>query len=277
MTAFGNLRIVAAADFGGAGRQESDPVLYHWPWYWLLPRLAPWLLLTLAIILPRVNRDARALLIFIPLLVLSLLWPSVAKRAGIGPVSTEEYGLSFESLVVGVALLWLNADKLGKSPGLMQFAVSLGLVLLAGLAGVVSFGRASMDNLSPFLGLIALAGSVLLIALAATRRSLRRRYKPLPFTLHLGFWSLLSSTAGMAAVTLVVGAFGGFGASSNLPSALREALRFGLLLGVCLYAINLPYMLLAFRSPFFRRRFCTWLGVESLPQQRAEVPGASGP
>jgi hypothetical protein len=32
-------------------------------------------------------------------------------------------------------------------------------------------------------------------------------------------------------------------------------------LGLCLYAIDLPYLLLMFRSPFFRQRFHIWLGV----------------
>jgi uncharacterized membrane protein YidH (DUF202 family) len=252
---------------GEAGPRESEPVIYHWPWYWHLPRPALWLLLALAVALPRTNRDRRALLIFIPLLVLSLLWRLVAKGMGMGAGDLEEFSLFFESLVVGTALLWLNADKLSKYHGLMRFVMSLGMVLLAGLVGVVAYGRTSSDDAGPLLGLIVVMGVVLLAALTATRRLAHGRYEPGRFMLHLAIWSILCSTLGIIAVFLVLETLAGFPKTPDPQSAITEAIRPGLILGVCLYAINLPYMLLVFRSPFFRRRFCAWLGVTSPPQQ----------
>jgi hypothetical protein len=265
---FGDLRIVASADLGGAGRQESDPVLYHWAWYRHLPRLGPWLLLLLAIVLPRANRDAGALLIFIPLLVLSLLWRPLAKSMGWSSLGLEEYGLVFESLVLGVALLWLSVPKLSKYAGFERFVLSMGAILVGALVAGVSSGGGLSGETAPFLLTATVMGVVLLLALTATRGRARRRYDPLRFMLWLALWSVLFSMLGtiLLAPLLLV-----FKSRFGLIGLLLP----GLMLGLWLYAINLPYMLLLFSSPFFRRRFCTWLGVEPLPQQTTEVPGMS--
>jgi hypothetical protein len=269
VTTFGDLRIVATADLQGVGPLESAPVIYHWPWYRHLSRAALWLLLALAVALPQTNRDRRALLIFIPLLVLVLLWRPLAASAGMAGLSLEEFSLFFESLVVGVGLLWLNADRLGQYRGLMRPVLSLGLILVAGGAGVVSYGLASSRDAAPFLASIVVMGVVLLIALAAARRLAHRRYQPLRFMLYLGLASILCATGGIIGVFLGLAVVGGLYGASNPQSIVAEAIRPGLVLGVCLYAINLPYMLLMFSSPFFRRRFQDWLGVQAVSEPAA--------
>ena len=45
----------------------------------------------------------------------------------------------------------------------------------------------------------------------------------------------------------------------NAPLLFFQTMMGGAL-GLCLYAVNLPYMLLMFRSSFFRQRFHVWLG-----------------
>jgi hypothetical protein len=47
----------------------------------------------------------------------------------------------------------------------------------------------------------------------------------------------------------------------DLQHIITQILVPGLVLGLCVYAVNLPYLLLMFSSPFFRRRFHVWLGV----------------
>jgi hypothetical protein len=275
VTTFGDLRIVAATNVDQVGPLKSAPVTYHWPWYWHLSRAALWLLLALAVALPKTNRDRRALLIFIPLLVLVLLWGPLARSMGMAGLSLDEFGLGFESLVVGAGLLWLNADKLGRCHGLMRFAVSLGLVLLGGCAGLISYGETSWADAAPFLSAIAVLGVILLAALGATRRFARGRYRPLRFMLHLGIWDILCSMAGIIAFYLSLEALAGFPGTPSLWSAVTTAAGAALMFAVCLYAINLPYMLLMFSSPFFRQRFQDWLGAAPLSVPDEKVQNAS--
>jgi hypothetical protein len=47
-------------------------------------------------------------------------------------------------------------------------------------------------------------------------------------------------------------------------------------MALCLYAVNFPYLLLMITSPFFRRRFHIWLGIESASVPSAEPRDVSG-
>jgi hypothetical protein len=262
MTAFGDLRLVASARIDGAGPFEGQPLLFHWPWYWHLPGLGPWLLLALAVGVPKRNRDRRALLIFVPLAILSLLWPVIAQRVRLPSASLDLYSLLFESLVVGLALLWLNSDKLSEYNRRRRFLMSLGILVLAGLVAMISSGRTPLDPLVIILLILVIPmGVILLAALATARRMTHGQYAPLPFMAWLAAASLLLWTVATILLTMVRLLLNAQG-TIELWLLLKGAIQVGLAMGVCLYAVNLPYMLLMFRSPFFRQRFRVWLGVK---------------
>ncbi|MEK7996264.1 MAG: hypothetical protein AAB403_20885, partial [Planctomycetota bacterium] len=50
-----------------------------------------------------------------------------------------------------------------------------------------------------------------------------------------------------------------------ISTLLLVAGVFGLVLAACVYVINLPYMILALGSPFFRERFYACLRLKSMP------------
>ena len=227
MTAFGDLQIAASAKIGEAtwrgrpalaeeeqgqdGLATGEPVLYHWPWYRHLPSAGPWLLLALAIALPRANRHRHALLIFIPLLVLGLLWQRVTKLTGMLSASETQFSFFIDSLAVGMALLWLHADKLGGYHSIPRFLVSLGILLLADLVVVLSYWGMFPGQSSMLLVCTAVMSIVLLISLALTRRLAHKRYDPLRFMLWLAAWSTACSITGVAALV------GGPDAYDRLP------------------------------------------------------------
>jgi hypothetical protein len=273
VTAFGDLRIVASARMGEAGWVQGTPVLYHWPWYWHLPTCGPWLLLAAGILLPARNRTRMAVLVLVPILIFNLLWGPVTKLAGVSSAATEEFRLLSEPLVIGAALLWRNADTLGRYHGIKRLGAAFGIMLLAGLVAIVSHGRTFSGERSIVLIFIAITAAVLLVSLALTRWRVHGCYTPRRFLLWLAAWSIPCSVLG----TIV---FHGIVRPSTIlyPTLhiLVETLAFGLVLGLWLYTIQLPYLLLMFTSPFFRRRFQVWLGVESLlPQAQAANPEGS--
>jgi len=257
------LCIVASARIDRAGPFEGQPVFFHWPWYWHLPRLGLWAFLALAVWVPRRNRNRQVILIFIPLAILSLLWPVIAQHVRLPSASLDLYSLLFESLVVGLALLWLNADRLRDYSRRMRLLMSLGILMLAGLVAMMSSGGTPLNPLVIILLiLVTLMGIVLLAALALARRITHGQYTPLPFMMWLAVGSLLLWTVVtilLTTVSLLVNAQG----TADLWLLLKRAVQVGLAMSACLYAVNLPYMLLMFSSPFFRRRFQVWLGVES--------------
>ena len=218
----------------------------------------------MAVAVPKRNHDRRALLIFVPLAILGILWPFVTGRVNLPSASLDQFNLLFESLVVGIALLWLHADRLRGYRRWVRVPLSLGLMVLAALVAFISDGRALADPLVidlPFF--VAVLGAALLAALALARRMIHERDAPLAFLGWLAVWSLLFT---MVSVALVEGVPQFLTSRATLDLRLRELLwqvEAGLALGVCLYVINLPYLLLMFRSSFFRQRFRTWLGVST--------------
>lgn len=258
MWAFGDLQITASAK---TGPSEGAPVLFHWPWYWHLPALAPWLLLALGLAVPRANRQRQALLILVPALVLALLWNDVTRRTGMNSASRVQFGFLGEFLAVGLALLWLNADRLGRCRRLPEFAANLGLLLLADLAVAMAYGGAFPSQSGLVIVSTIILGIVLLTALTLTRHFAHQRYQPGRFLLWLAAWTALGSIVSVGTFVQVM-TLSHLHTLAHPQALLTEVLLPGLVLGLCLYAVNLPYMLLMFTSPFFRRRFRVWLGAE---------------
>ena len=272
---FGDLQIAATPRSGAVAPFVGAPVAYHWPWHWHLPRLGPWLLLALAVALPRTNRQRHALLILVPLLVLGLLWERATTLTGMPSASRAQFSFLGEFLAVGLALLWLNADPLGRCGGLARLAAGLGILLLADLVVILSYWGTFPGQTGMFLVFGAIMGVILLVSLTLTRRLAHRRYRPVRFLLWLAVGSTICSLAGAAAFVGVLALTTGY-TLSDWHAVLREIVVPGLVLSLCLYAVNLPYMLLMFTSPFFRRRFQTWLGVGSWLPPSGNVRGESG-
>ncbi len=216
-------------------------------------------MLALAVALPRANRHRHALLIFVPLLILGLLWERVTALTGMPSDSRAQFSFLGEFLVVGVALLWLNADKLGGLRGSARFAGTLGLLLLADLMVTLSYWGSFPGQTGMFIVFTAIMAVILLLSLTLTRWLAHRRYRPVRFMLWLAVWNAVCSVAGAAVFVGVLMLTAG--SVNNGPAVLTEIVVPGLVLGLCLYAVDLPYLLLMFSSPFFRRRFQVWLGA----------------
>jgi hypothetical protein len=239
------------------------PVVYHWPWYRHLPSLGPWLLLALAVALPATNRHRHALLIFVPLLVLGLSWDRVTTWTGMPSASRAQFSFLGEFLAVGIALLWLNADQLGRFPGPGRLAVSLGILLLADLVVTLSYWGTFAGQTGMFIVFTIVVLLLLLLPLTLTRWLAHRRYQPVRFLLWLAIGSTICSIVGAAAFVGVLALTVGYSLRS-WAAVVPEIIVPGLVIGLCLCAAHLPYLLLMFSSPFFRRRFRAWLGVEAV-------------
>ncbi|UCC99150.1 MAG: hypothetical protein JSW66_04540 [Phycisphaerales bacterium] len=262
---FGELRIVPSSDVGDLGPPEGTAAIYHWKWYYSIPGLALGVVLLGAIVLLKANRHPRALLILLPLPVVYLLWSVMAWLLRFPSSTRMQFGSIIASYAAAIALLWLCAHKLGNRNRFITFLLALAVTAGLCFVGVVSYlGWGFPTEAVGILIVLAVMVVVMLLAFALAGLCCRSHYGPVRFMLYLALWTVLICPA----VTLSLYATVFVLQQTPIPilTVLFIAGISGLVLGVCIYVINLPYMILAFISPFFRERFCACLHLKSMPR-----------
>jgi hypothetical protein len=275
LTTAGQLKVVASQDIGELGPKESKAVTYHWKWYYHVSGLLLWVILIVVLVLIKANRNRRAWLILIPLLIVNLLWSMLRQLLHVPSAQGEMFGMMVNSLAVGVAVLWLVGDKIGNRSRLVTFLLALVIMAGVGVGGGVSYGMAdfSEQTLSVLMLLGVLVFSTLLGFVLSGWRC-RKRYSGVVFTLWLAIWVTAAAMASM--LVLFTSAFIIQGVSISTFKVLMVACMVGLICGLCAYIINLPYMILGLRSAFFRERFYACLRLKSMAAL-AEPAADSGP
>ena len=273
-------------DIGDLGPNQGAEVVYKWRWYHSIPSLALWLVLAAAIILIKANRTARILLILVPLLIVNVLWFILSQMMGFSSSGdVEMFNMMFSSLVAGITFLWLFSPKLGKYNPWIAFFLAFALITMFFLLGIVSylgfvFSRETMVIL-PMLAVLALA---MLLGFVLAGWRCRKRYGPVRFLLWLAVWMVVVCLASM--ILFYVITFFIQKVSIPITRIVFMASIVGLILAIFLYVINLPYMILALGSSFFRERFYACLRLKAISEapQQADIgrinqqnPGAEIP
>lgn len=231
--------------------------------------LAVWLALILALVIPKANHDIRVLLILLPLVIVNLLWWLFMKFAGMNPTDTREFSLIFHSMAVGVTVLWLIANYFIRYRGAVRFLLSFGTVVIIAGLGTLSYFTEFSKETTMFLALFIFMALTMLVAITLSRRLCRGKYRPVCFILWLALWTLLGSmfaTFGFIIVGSMIMSSG-----PDLSVAILMFTLAGLIFGLVLYVLNLPFMILGFAHPFFRERFCACLRLKSMPTTHGQA------
>jgi len=260
------LKIVPSADIGELGPQEGAAIVHNWKWHYGMPALALWVVLVLAIVLVKANRNPRALLILVPLLIINLLW-SILEKARPFPSSTMAvFDQVFVSLTVGIAVLWLLCHKLGNRNRFIISLLAFVIMAVIGLIGAVSYGITEFsEEMAAIMVIFATLLVTMLLGFVLSGWCCRKCYSGLRFMLWLAVWTVAVSIAvllGYVGIGIVITSISG----GYMPPywILLTVFGVGLVLGLCVYVINLPYMILALRSSFFRERFYACLRLKSM-------------
>ncbi len=262
MITVGELKIVPSAALGKAGPEQGEPVYFNWKWSYSAPGLAIWVALILAMAAPKANRHPRMLLILIPLVIVNL--PLLALKMVSGPSSVApEYDTVFHSITVGLAVLWLLMHKFSRLGGFVWFVMSYGLLLAVSCLGILSYSTEASQEAIILLTVSAILSMMVLGPLAVARRLCRGMYHPLRFMQRLAVWTVVCALLTMYAYVIVMT----LSSAKSVPDIMTMVmLSFaGLILGLCLYALHVPFMILGFKSSFFRERFKTYLRLETIP------------
>ncbi|UCE99866.1 MAG: hypothetical protein JSV82_02035 [Planctomycetota bacterium] len=172
-------------------------------------------------------------------------------------------------MAIGIAVLWLIAPKFGGSNGFVRFCLSLGILAVVAGLGTLSYYTGFSGESAIFIVLLVFMSIVLLLAMAIAGLLCKRKYLPVRYMIGLAFFILLGSIAAVIGA-FIIGMWFIFPGKPKLVSVIFDIARVGLIFGICLYVFNLPYMILAFYSPFFRERFCACLCPRSMPTTTAQ-------
>lgn len=264
---------MASADIGDLGPKDGTAAIYDWKLYYNIPSLALWAVLILAIVLIKGNRNPRALLILVPLLIVNLFWTIFKKAIGFPSEPAQMFGMVFYSLTVGITILWLLAHKLCNRNRFVTFLRALAIMAVVGLAGVVSYGMTEFSSQTmAIIILLAVLALTTLCGFALAAWCCRKRYGSVRFVLWLGLCIVVLCVATMLGFYSIV-----FIVSRPPVSVFTVLLQVSiaaLVVGGCLYVIVFPYMILALRSPFFRERFYACLRLKSMPIASGPVADA---
>jgi hypothetical protein len=261
------LRIVPAIsssqDIGSLGIKEGTATIYSWKWYYSAPALGLWIVLALVILLVRDNRDPRVLLIFIPIFLVRLLWSWFQPILGAPSDALGVIKVLVDALAVGMAMLLLLANKLGNRNRFVSFLLALVVLIAVTIVAIVSYqvwlsGAAFEVFIIQALGIVTM---LLVFVLAGWR--CRKRYGPWRFMLWLALWTMVVSI--VAFLTFFLIAVGPSNQAEELIRQIPGVLLVGLIFAICIYMLNLPFMVLAFVTPFFRERFYAYFHLKSMP------------
>jgi hypothetical protein len=268
---FGELKIVASQELGGLGAKEGEAVVYHWKWYYNASGLIIWLVLVLALVMIKANRNRRAWLILIPLVAVSLLWTIFKKVAPLPSSYLSTSDPLFVSLVIGISVLLLLGHKIGNRNRFVTFLLAWVLMTVVGIAGVISYSGLSFSQQAVGSVIVfAMTALAMLLAFVFAGRCCRKRYSNLRFMLWLAVWDVVVCEMiflGYLAIAMVImSMIGDMPDGLRLSSVLLQLAVTGLVVGICLYVILLPFMILAQRSGFFRERFYACLRLKSMSE-----------
>lgn len=241
------------------GPRDSSPVAIDWRWYYHAPSLGLWGVLVALLVLVKRNRYAQAWLILLPVLAVVLGGSMLTRLLSMPPSAAEGFGGFLVALAASWAAVWLLAPWLAQRR--VAAAIALALLVMLAVGGVFFLSVCSFDAIDEIYFWIVLhvAGAVALLtatALAANR--CRWSYRPRRFMAWLLPWTLVVPVVSIPVATLVTGLFSGAGLMEfvgMLIMAVFSSIVGGMVFGMLLYLLNLPFLFLAVRNSFFRDRF----------------------
>jgi len=269
----GPLSVVAARDLGELGPSETPPVTVEWRWYYHVPELAIWILVGALLVFVKENRNWQAWTILIPAILLTtIIWPLIVRLTPRAFHSLccftrdAQADFAFNWLIGGWTAVWLMAPWLARRRPAVAFSLALVFLLLSGtVAHVVAFSgvRSCFSStivwykyLLPAILWYGTCAVAMLLGMTLGAIRCRNICRPRRFLVWLAIGILSGALVGTAMY-----------ACSRLSG--RIPLTFLLVgggvesLGVAAFtfSVNLPFLYLAHRCPFYRDRLRKVLGL----------------
>ncbi len=179
-------------------------------------------------------------------------------------------------MTVGITVLWLVVNYFKNFGGFVRFLLSFVTVVIVAGLGTLSYSTEFSNETAIFLTFFAFLAIAMLVAITAAGKLCYWKYRPLRFMLWMALWTILCSVITTFGLFFVGTYIMSSGSKPDISEMILSVSMIGLIFGLCLYMLNLPFMLLGFANPFFRERFCACLFPKSTPRNAAQ-PDTSQP
>jgi hypothetical protein len=248
---------------------EGSPTPFHWRWYYHLPTLPLWGLILVLLVVPKANRNRQAWLILIPLVLVLLVCRMPARLLSMPDEVTEVFGFIITSLAMAWSMVWLLGHRVAFGN---RCATAVAILVVMAPVGPLSWYSQS-DHSGTAIGVIIWYEVSVLIFVAgmifAARRCRNRfsagRFYAWSFVGHYG-----ATIACLVAMGILVTNLG-----PNLWDWLEQIAMATVVIGTVVVLINLPFLILAIKSPFYRQRFEKMFGVAREQTPEPELVAAA--
>jgi hypothetical protein len=140
---------------------------------------------------------------------------------------------------------------------------------LVGVAGVISAtGFSLSQDATAFAIIYSMLVMGMLLSITLAGLCCRKRFSGVRFMLFLLLWSITVWIAGLWGFYLISLFLSGYGIS--IREVLFQVTIMAAVMGVILYVIMLPFMILAFNSKFFGQRLYAYLQLKSMAEDSQE-------
>jgi hypothetical protein len=271
------LTIVATQALGDLGPGERGSLVFSWRWYYHVPSLVLWVLIVLLLVLTKANRHRQAWLILVPLLAVAVFWRMIARLLFMPPSVAEPFGNVVISLAASWAVIWLLGDWLARRHGAVAFSSALvAMLAVGGLSYLSVHGIGSAEDLLLWAMLHGVGSLALLLPMTLAGFCCRWEYRAGRFMAWLLLWVTIVPMLSIPVAAAFVALFESGGVAEFvgiLIAAILSSLIVGVVLGVAVYLMNLPFMFLAIRCPLYRDRFLNAFRLPSSPfEERVHTP-----
>jgi hypothetical protein len=240
----------------------SDEELAQIEGHWIF-NYALIILLVLAFLLFKENRNLKTLLILIPLIIIYVITSLLEVELSGDALGTINFLIVVKSLAVGIAILLLLGHKITTAKWYFSILIAMIVLAIAGFAGITGADDGRIIALSKAnLTLFDIQAGGWLLGIILAVFLCRKKFGKLKFNLYalLGFFifqmiiiylaSLLAS--GMIGTILT-------GMAGSIVVLLITSFTFTIIV----YLVTLPFLILVYRSSEFEQRFQNWIGQTS--------------
>lgn len=239
---------------------------FHWRWYHHVPGLGLWAILLLLLLVRKANRNLQAWTILIPVALVAALWRTPLAILGISTDDWESIGSFVLSTAVALGTIALLADGFARLARLWRLLLSLAIMLgIVAIAFSLHF-EANWSDEPGYLFSVCGSTAIIAMALAISARSSRGFYSAPRVLLWPVVWTAVLAAAVLMCLTVIPMALDPR-ASSQLPFLLVAYLAMALTWAAVMYAIVLPFLVLAVKCPLYRERLKGLLGLGDVPPE----------
>jgi hypothetical protein len=224
----------------------------------------PWFALILAIGIFKENRDYRIFYLLIALLAVNLIW-YLFKTVTDSAISSTviEFDVTFQSFSIGLAVLWLTMHKFSDYNGLTRYFLGLAVMTFVLFLSIRSTYPNYSTKTAQIFSLCFFISIFMLFGFSLTGKYCKKQYRPKTFILWLALFMPVCGIAAMIGYIIfeciVTNSFPD-------PIVLIMVLVSGFISGILIYALNVPFLIMGFVSPFFRERFCNILRLKPVDE-----------